>query len=289
MERTIHSRERIGVALQIVQRSDRVIRRVPVDMSVLVVVRHGTKYVRSGDVNLTIHEGECVAIPAGRTLDMVNEPGREGVYRADCLGFEPTLLAAFLQSRPPAPALIRQVCKLGEPPAEFGETFNRAWGSLGRRDEVPDSIAEQRVTEVLLWLQLNGQAFPWEPPSSASVRVCALLRSAPDVPWKSGEVARRMGMSDATLRRHLAVENRSFSELLIDVRMSTALTLLQGTDRTITDIAFSVGYESPSRFAVRFRDRFGLSPTELRMGNAPNFERIGTDFARIGSASWRTK
>ena len=38
--------------------------------------------------------------------------------------------------------------------------------------------------------------------------------------------------------------------------MLSALVLLQATTRPVSEIASSVGYESPSRFAVRFRDRF---------------------------------
>ena len=46
--------------------------------------------------------------------------------------------------------------------------------------------------------------------------------------------------------------------------MSFAMTLLQSTDHPIAHIAAQVGYESPSRFAVRFRDRFGFAPTVVR-------------------------
>ena len=40
--------------------------------------------------------------------------------------------------------------------------------------------------------------------------------------------------------------------------------LLQTTRRTILEIALDCGYESPSRFATRFRERYGMSPSELR-------------------------
>jgi transcriptional regulator GlxA family with amidase domain len=46
--------------------------------------------------------------------------------------------------------------------------------------------------------------------------------------------------------------------------MSLALTLLQATSLPVTQIAMNTGYESPSRFAVRFRQRFGFAPTAVR-------------------------
>ena len=51
---------------------------------------------------------------------------------------------------------------------------------------------------------------------------------------------------------------------MIDVRMTSALRLLQGTDWPISLIASQVGYESASRFAERFRKRFGFAPTAIR-------------------------
>jgi AraC-like DNA-binding protein len=46
--------------------------------------------------------------------------------------------------------------------------------------------------------------------------------------------------------------------------MASALTLLQATSRPVAEIALAVGYASPSRFAVRFRHRFGFSPSAVR-------------------------
>lgn len=71
-------------------------------------------------------------------------------------------------------------------------------------------------------------------------------------------------MSEATFRRRLADQGQSFHDILIDVRMTTALRLLQINDRPVADIAYQVGYESASRFSVRFKKRFGFSPTAVR-------------------------
>jgi AraC-like DNA-binding protein len=46
--------------------------------------------------------------------------------------------------------------------------------------------------------------------------------------------------------------------------MTTALTLLQVTDRPVAEIAYQVGYQSASRFSDRFKRRFGFSPVAVR-------------------------
>jgi transcriptional regulator GlxA family with amidase domain len=50
----------------------------------------------------------------------------------------------------------------------------------------------------------------------------------------------------------------------MDARMSLALTLLQASDLSVNNIANAVGYSSASRFAVRFRQRFGFAPSAIR-------------------------
>ncbi|MCU0827909.1 MAG: helix-turn-helix domain-containing protein [Tabrizicola sp.] len=62
--------------------------------------------------------------------------------------------------------------------------------------------------------------------------------------------------------------------------MNRALGLLQTTDNPVQQIAFAVGYASASRFAVRFRARFGLAPSAIRGG-----DRDGTVIDRLGTAA----
>jgi len=86
--------------------------------------------------------------------------------------------------------------------------------------------------------------------------------------WKIDEIAKALNTSEATLRRHLATEKTSFREVLTTVRMMRALNLLQLTQRPISQIAYEVGYESHSRFSVRFKQYFGCSPLEVRQSGA---------------------
>jgi len=51
-------------------------------------------------------------------------------------------------------------------------------------------------------------------------------------------------------------------------RMEEAAQLLSRTDHTITNIAASIGFESPSAFATLFRRHYGASPTEFRRMSA---------------------
>lgn len=78
-------------------------------------------------------------------------------------------------------------------------------------------------------------------------------------------LARHVGLNCTKLK----AEFRSFFGVpvyayLRDHRMSEAYRLLLDGDHTVTEVAMTVGYANPSKFAAAFRKQFGLAPTEVR-------------------------
>lgn len=47
-------------------------------------------------------------------------------------------------------------------------------------------------------------------------------------------------------------------------RMKKGAALLRDTRDSISDIAYSVGYESQSKFAIAFKELYDMSPLEYR-------------------------
>ena len=88
--------------------------------------------------------------------------------------------------------------------------------------------------------------------------------------WCASAMTSRLGMSEATMRRRLAAEGWTFSELLIDVRVSRALTLLQVTDRPVG--------KSPSASATKARhvllSGFASASASLQEMSAPQLAAI---------------
>ena len=77
-------------------------------------------------------------------------------------------------------------------------------------------------------------------------------------------VAERLRMSRRSLQRVLTNRGLSFSELRDDERLGLARTLLESGNRSIGDIAASLGYAEVSAFSRAFRHRFGMSPISAR-------------------------
>jgi len=128
---------------------------------------------------------------------------------------------------------------------------------------LPVRLKENAVREALLWLSEAGIGFSEQRPSFAD-QLRRLIAADPDFNWTAANAGRALAVSEATLRRRLAHLGAGFQEVLADVRMTHALGLLQTTTLPMNRIALEVGYSSPSRFAVRFRARFGVRPSEVR-------------------------
>jgi len=77
-------------------------------------------------------------------------------------------------------------------------------------------------------------------------------------------VADAFGTNVRTFRRHLVAANISYRGLVDKARYGRSLNLLNDTSLSITEIAFSLGYEFPENFTRAFRNQAGVSPREYR-------------------------
>ena len=262
--RSIRSRDSVGTYASIVQARDLAFTRVFVDQPTLIVLRHGIKTIRSGSDEWGLRDGEAIVLMGGRDYDFRNSPGTKGAYAAEWLFWDSALLAkhAALSVGPAGAAVGAQ--RLGAVGAQFLEALDRARGALCDPDSVPVEVAAHRVTELLVWLSAFGVQLPVHVKPSLKTQVRRMVEADPAQKWSTELVASRLTVSSTSLRRHLAAEGTTLGTLLIDTRMSLAVTLLQSTGAPIGSIALDLGYESASRFAIRFRERFGFPPTSIR-------------------------
>jgi AraC-like DNA-binding protein len=78
------------------------------------------------------------------------------------------------------------------------------------------------------------------------------------------DVAVHMQMSPRTLRRKLREENRTFHEILDELRKHIATKYLSESDLTIEEIAFALGFNEAANFRHAFRRWTQRTPNELR-------------------------
>ncbi|HET6806071.1 MAG TPA: helix-turn-helix transcriptional regulator [Frateuria sp.] len=231
---------------------------VPFAELLVAHVRSGSKRVGEGARQAEIPAGSYLCVLPGSLLNVENLPPADGPYSASCLSIAPAWLQA---EAPPASGTARRWARLDATPV-LDQAFAHA--ERGLREGLPEAVLRHRVRELLEALRLAG--FVPAAPAAAGVveRVRLLLAGTPARAWRAEEIAVGMAMSMATLRRRLAAEGSTFRAILEEVRLAHALSLVQGGRQPLKQVAMACGYQSPSRFAARFRQRFGTRPSELR-------------------------
>lgn len=130
-------------------------------------------------------------------------------------------------------------------------------------DYPPDSRSSRLARVLLEQLEVHEQA-PLELPELSdprAERVAAMLRADPADRRPLAELASAAGASHRTIERLFAAEARmSFGRWRVRHRMIAALEQLAHGD-SVSNVAYAVGYETPSSFIAAFRVSFGTTPT----------------------------
>ena len=83
--------------------------------------------------------------------------------------------------------------------------------------------------------------------------------------WRLGELAGKAQMSESSLLRLFRkATGHTPIEYLIHLRLQKAMTLLRDSNRSITEIAFTVGFNDSNYFWRQFKKVMSMSPTEYR-------------------------
>jgi AraC-like DNA-binding protein len=87
------------------------------------------------------------------------------------------------------------------------------------------------------------------------------------------ELAKAAGLSRAHFSREFrAAFGESPHSYLLTRRMERAAALLRTTDRSVTDICFSVGLQSLGSFTTSFKRTYGMAPSAYRAAYPPAAE-----------------
>ena len=79
------------------------------------------------------------------------------------------------------------------------------------------------------------------------------------------DLSNEIGISHSQIHRRLKeIKNQSISQFIKELRLLKAQELLQQKDLTISEIAYNVGFSSPSYFNKCYHEFFGLPPGEYK-------------------------
>jgi AraC-like DNA-binding protein len=219
--------------------------------------RHQLLYCSRGALRLTVAEAQYVLpparaawLPAGTSHDVASHRGAalRTIY------FSPVFEGPGVSGVFPLPALGRELVMRAMqfsaqvPTEPFGEAFFTTLAGLVHEwaaAPMPIRLPRAQTPEVAVAM--------------------SLVLGHIDRPPALTEAARAAGVHPRTLRRRFQAETGAgYREFVRDARILSAMDLLSDPTLSITEVAFGVGYETPSAFAHAFREVAGVSPRQFR-------------------------
>ena len=151
---------------------------------------------------------------------------------------------AFLQTR----KTIRQRQTMNEEQTLFyTDAVNRQLREILL--DLPDDIPSPRKQDVLFAEQLNE----------------AIRKNMSNPNLKMDDLGEDVGLGRVQLYRKVkALTGLTPVELLRQMRLQRAYALLNSTTKTVSEIAFEVGFNTPGYFSKCFKEQYGKLPMDLR-------------------------
>lgn len=240
------------------------IKTITMSSDLLGCVQSGSKTLLGPHQRLVCSHQHFFMLTRGSQWDVINDPAPQRVYRALVLQIEPEIINEFFD-RYSATFSVKPIhaAALLPPDEEIGQSLQRTIDTLVQTDH-SDTLRKHRIIETLLLLAERGYLFPPGNALTWAERIRRLISQRPHAEWDVAALASACYVSPSTLRRRLAECGFTVAELVREVRLETALALLQSTTLPIGDIAQRCGYASHSRFSSVFQSRFGFLPSHLR-------------------------
>lgn len=241
------------------------IRRVQILAPSICHVVQGHKVVYWQGQRFELSPDHLLIFPAGAVVDIENHPQQQW-YKANIVSFPLAFIQQYQLKHPLAPVQVegqRPSLTLGRDAA-----LSFSWDTLIRaiQQQLPPALQQHHAEGLLLAMQGNAQLqlLLTVNQQQLKYRLQQLFLQKCDYDWQLSDAAQRLYLGESTLRRKLAEEQTSFKQVLDEVRFAVALGMVQTTLLPISHIAERCGYQSASRFAVKFRQIYGLTPSEIR-------------------------
>lgn len=264
-----------GLILPFHTRLPQSLRRVPFTDPCLMLILQGEKQLHaSAHSTEPLPAGQMLLIPAGCELTFTNQPDEHSQYLAWVIHLPADDLLPL--GRGP---VNRGVQRFHSDPLLL--TLMQQWLQLQPLLSDPQQLLQTRRREITRRLIELGYSAELRSglQQQLSRRVQTVVSEDLSHDWQMTEVCQRLAVSESTLRRKLSDEQRSFRDLLSQLRLTQGLNLLQTTHLSVQQVADACGYRSASRFSERFRERFGTSPAELRQSQSAEEPARETTFS----------
>ena len=243
--------------------------KVNLSMNMFSFLQVGKKQVHFADTSIAVNKEQSLLLKKGNwlwteLLDM------EAIYYCKLFFFSEKKLRDFLKkytnnSKPYQEEIPYFVI---ENDAYITSFISSLSSTTFTNQSFSDALLVLKFEEIMLYL-LNkyGSKFEYYLHSLISKEVSPfkkIVESNVHSNLKLEEIAFLCNMSLSTFKRHFTTEYHTApGKWLKDKRLQKAKELLEGGDLKASDIYLDIGYNNLSNFSVAFKNKFGISPTDI--------------------------
>lgn len=226
----------------------------------LHIQNRGTSVHRQGGRMTTIGPGDLAFVDATRPYDVVfDDEASFLVCRLTASALTSRFINAddFVAKRFSADSAGTRIVR---------NCIEALWHESLARELVADSLIEELIAENLRFAAHDfAQRDAREEKAKRfgqAVRIVEQRLAEADL--EVGALADEMGISLRSLQKVFAANGTTPSELIRTLRVREARKLLQAGSRSVTNIAFDVGFSDINQFCRAFRRETGLTPSSYR-------------------------
>lgn len=215
-----------------------------------------------GSASLVIEE----RAPLGAARDVLIFALAVGLWQCGC-ALTGQVLRGSIDVGFPEPEYFKRFAAAAPGGVRFGQPVNQLLIAPGALD-LPLTMADPvalRLAREQCERELDALGQSGKLSGRARALLARSLEAAPQEPGEGGvpsieEMARQLHVSERTLKRRLAAEGTTYSELVEAERRERAFLLLRSADLSIAEIADRLGYSDAANFTRAFRRWTGQSP-----------------------------
>ena len=216
----------------------------------------------NGSASLVIEE----RAPLGSARDVLIFALAVGLWQCGC-ALTGQVLRGSIDVSFPEPEYFKRFSEAAPGGVRFGQPLNQlliAPGSLDLPLTMADPVALRLLREQCE-RELDALGQGGKLSGRARAQVARSLETVQEAGGEGGvpsidEMARRLHVSERTLKRRLAAEGTTYSDLVEAERRERAFLLLRSADLSIAEIADRLGYSDAANFTRAFRRWTGQSP-----------------------------
>jgi AraC-like DNA-binding protein len=137
--------------------------------------------------------------------------------------------------------------------------------TFARAEDLPVTSADPYLNALLVANCEQALSHRRLPPRSYRLTVAnAIAPLLPHGEVRASHIAARLGLSQRTLARRLAMESATFSQVLQNLRSDLARQYLSDPQLSVSRVAWLLGYQEVSAFTHAFKRWSGKAPREAR-------------------------